>query len=268
DRLYRVVSDHLGSPLYVVNIADADDVWLDASYDEWGNVTSFKLDGVDQGDDTSAWPIPQGFAGGLFDTDTGLVRFGARDYGPRTGRWTAKDPILFEGGQGNLFVYVHNDPVKFADVDGLSPIAAGAVAGVAINTIGYLVTTDVWGGRGVAGAIVGGAISGAGSAHSPGAALGGGALGYLAENWIAGNDMSVGGAASAAVLNIAGAGAGKLVARRAFAEADRWIPHVSGEAGRYMHALYMRKAAIQAAFGELAVNLFSRRLDGGCPVPN
>src|SRR5690606_24385283 len=110
DRLYRVVSDHLGSPLYVVNIADAADVWLDASYDEWGNVTSFKLDGVDQGDDTSAWPIPQGFAGGLFDPDTGLVRFGARDYDPRTGRWTAKDPILFEGGQGNLYAYVGNDP--------------------------------------------------------------------------------------------------------------------------------------------------------------
>ncbi len=32
-----------------------------------------------------------GFAGGLFDADTGLTRFGARDYGPEVGRWTSKD---------------------------------------------------------------------------------------------------------------------------------------------------------------------------------
>ena len=118
DRLYRVIADHLGSPIYVVNLADPGDVWLDASYDEWGNVTSFVLDGVDQGSDTSAWPIPQGFAGGLFDADTGLVRFGVRDYDPRVGRWTAKDPILFRGGQGNLYVYVGNDPGNWIDPAG------------------------------------------------------------------------------------------------------------------------------------------------------
>jgi RHS repeat-associated protein len=46
---------------------------------------------------------PFGFAGGLYDRDTGLVRFGARDYDAETGRWTARDPILFAGGQGNLY---------------------------------------------------------------------------------------------------------------------------------------------------------------------
>jgi len=119
DRLYRVISDHLGSPIYIVNLADPSDVWVDASYDEWGNITSFQLDGVDQGEDTSAWPIPQGFAGGLYDADTGLVRFGARDYDARVGRWTAKDPILFEGGQGNLYVYVGNEPIGHFDPLGL-----------------------------------------------------------------------------------------------------------------------------------------------------
>ena len=34
-----------------------------------------------------------GFAGGIYDPDTELVRFGARDYDPRVGRWTTKDPI-------------------------------------------------------------------------------------------------------------------------------------------------------------------------------
>ncbi|HET8934091.1 MAG TPA: RHS repeat-associated core domain-containing protein [Polyangiales bacterium] len=34
---------------------------------------------------------PFGFAGGLYDADTGLVRFGERDYDALTGRWTKKD---------------------------------------------------------------------------------------------------------------------------------------------------------------------------------
>lgn len=129
ERIYRVITDHLGSPVYIVNIASPSDVWLDASYDAWGNVTSFMLDGVDQGTDTSAWPIPHGFAGGLFDSDTGLVRFGARYYDPRIGRWTAKDPILFEGGQANLYVYVGNDPVQLVDPTGevLAPLVVGGI---------------------------------------------------------------------------------------------------------------------------------------------
>jgi RHS repeat-associated protein len=62
---------------------------------------------------------PFAFAGGLYDADTGLVRFGARDYDAVTGRWTAKDPILFRGGQMNLYVYVGNDPVNYFDPTGL-----------------------------------------------------------------------------------------------------------------------------------------------------
>ena len=38
---------------------------------------------------------PSGFAGGVFDAATGLTRFGARDYSPVEGRWTANDPIGF-----------------------------------------------------------------------------------------------------------------------------------------------------------------------------
>jgi len=60
-----------------------------------------------------------GFAGGLYDSDTGLVRFGARDYDPMVGRWVSKDPILFRGGQSNLYVYVGNDPVNRRDPRGL-----------------------------------------------------------------------------------------------------------------------------------------------------
>lgn len=60
-----------------------------------------------------------GFASGLYDHQTSLVRFGARDYDPETGRWLSKDPILFNGGDTNLYGYVLNDPINFIDPSGL-----------------------------------------------------------------------------------------------------------------------------------------------------
>ncbi len=80
--------------------------------------------------DTNPGFQPFGFAGGLYDHDTGLVRFGARDYDPRSGRWTAKDPIGFGGADTNLYRYVFMDPVNFIDPLGLWGAGAiGAVSG-------------------------------------------------------------------------------------------------------------------------------------------
>ena len=50
------------------------------------------------------------------------MRFGARDYNPETGRWTAKDTILFEGGYTNLYGYVLGDPINLIDVRGTGPV--------------------------------------------------------------------------------------------------------------------------------------------------
>jgi RHS repeat-associated protein len=68
--------------------------------------------------------IPFSFAGGLYDADTALARFDARDYDARFGRWTNKDPILLDGGQTNLYVYAGNDPVNEACVNGYGLIGA------------------------------------------------------------------------------------------------------------------------------------------------
>ena len=108
-KTYRILSDHLGSPKLVVDITDGSVVQR-MDYDAFGNVTEDSTPGFQ----------PFGFAGGIYDLDTKLTRFGARDYDPETGRWTAKDPILFKGGDTNLFGYVLGDPVNFIDLDGLA----------------------------------------------------------------------------------------------------------------------------------------------------
>jgi RHS repeat-associated protein len=104
---YRIIADHLGSPRLVVNAATGSIVQR-MDYDEFGRVLN----------DTNPGFQPFGFAGGLYDRDTKLVRFGARDYDAETGRWTAKDPVLFEGGDVNLYGYVMNDPLNLLDPNG------------------------------------------------------------------------------------------------------------------------------------------------------
>ncbi len=119
---YRIISDHLGSPRLVVDI-DTGVVVQQMDYDTFGNVLF----------DSNPGFQPFGFAGGIYDIDTKLVRFGARDYDALIGRWTAKDPILFAGGDSNLYGYVANDPVNLMDKTGLlwepSQATVNAIAG-------------------------------------------------------------------------------------------------------------------------------------------
>jgi RHS repeat-associated protein len=105
---YRLITDQVGSVRLVVNTTTGA-VAERIDWDEFGNVLS----------DTAPGMQPFGFAGGLHDQDTRLARFGARDYDPGTGRWTAKDTLRFEGRLTNLYSYVDADPVNDADADGL-----------------------------------------------------------------------------------------------------------------------------------------------------
>ncbi|MDP3980321.1 MAG: RHS repeat-associated core domain-containing protein, partial [Chlamydiota bacterium] len=107
DTTYRIISDHLGSPQLVVSTTDGS-IIQKMEYDEFGRVIV----------DTNPGFQPFGFAGGIYDIHTKLVRFGARDYDPEIGRWTSKDPILFNGGDTNLYGYVLGDPVNLVDPTG------------------------------------------------------------------------------------------------------------------------------------------------------
>jgi RHS repeat-associated protein len=111
---YRLVLDHLGSVRLVVNTSN-DSVVQRLDYDEFGVVTL----------NTNPGFQPFGFAGGLYDEQTGLVRFGARDYDAEVGRWTAKDPMVFDGADPNLYTYTGNRPLDFTDPAGTEPVPAG-----------------------------------------------------------------------------------------------------------------------------------------------
>jgi RHS repeat-associated protein len=104
---FRIISNQVGTPRYVVDASTGNVV-------EFENTDEFGYQAVAFG---SVY-IPFGFAGGLYDNDTGLVRMGAREYDPETGRWLQRDPILFKGGDTNLYGYVLQDPINSIDISG------------------------------------------------------------------------------------------------------------------------------------------------------
>ncbi len=73
---WRLISNHLGSPILAVNVADTTDVPFKATYDTFGTVTAVGATELD-------W-MPFGSAGGMYDLDTKLVSFGR---GITTRRW-------------------------------------------------------------------------------------------------------------------------------------------------------------------------------------
>ena len=111
---YRLISDHLGSVRLVIN-SSTGTVAQRLDYDEYGNVLN----------DSNPGFQPFAYAGGFYDVDTGLVRFGARDYDAAVGRWIQSDPIGFQGGL-DTYAYVGNNPVVYIDPWGLIQVKPGA----------------------------------------------------------------------------------------------------------------------------------------------
>jgi len=148
---YYLAYDQVGSLRVVADASGS--VVKRIDYDAFGNILS---------DSDPSISVPFGFAGGLHDQEIGLVRFGYRDFDPEVGRWTAKDRILFEGGDSDLYGYVLNNPINTIDPLGLYTFRQGLqdtatyawVAGagsafapggqtaeIAFATIGFVATT-------------------------------------------------------------------------------------------------------------------------------
>jgi len=151
---YRIVTDHLGSPRLVIDVSTGA-IAQRMDYDEFGRVIL----------DTNPGFQPFGFAGGLYDPDTGLVRFGARDYDAEVGRWTGKDPTEFAGGDANLYGYAVNDPLNFVDSEGASWSSAlkSFAKGFVFGAAGTIVLSAAVASGTVVGAVAAVAIVGYGS---------------------------------------------------------------------------------------------------------
>jgi RHS repeat-associated protein len=103
---YYVATDLIGTPLLITDSKGS--VVQEISYDAYGKVLAVK---------SSSFSLVVGYAGGLSDGLTGLVRFGERDYDPASGRFTERDPTSYKGGL-NLYAYAGDDPIDNIDPNG------------------------------------------------------------------------------------------------------------------------------------------------------
>jgi len=158
-------------------------------YDSFGNILS---------DTNATLEVPFGFAGGLHDRDTDLIRFGFRDYDPDTARWTAKDPIGFWGGQVDLYGYCLNDPINWIDPFGLYLTPSQQIKVSLASAVGSMT-----------GYLVGGLLG----APTLGGAAGGAIAGAIAAKFMEGSTWQdvANSAAAGAISGLMGAGIGSLL---------------------------------------------------------
>lgn len=116
---------------------------------------------------------------GYLNGQTGLVKFGQRFYDPTQGRWTQRDLVP----NGNLYVYVGDNPINSGDPSGLLNLGLA---------IGGLVTEA----GGVALVVTGVALTLSVAAGDPFAAVGPALIATGAGLTVTGAGIAVGGALS------------------------------------------------------------------------
>ena len=172
---YYLTYDQVGSLRVIANASG--NVIKRIDYDSFGNIIN---------DTNPSFTVPFGFVGGFHDREAGLIRFGFRDYDPDVGRWSAKDPILFAGGDTDQYGYCLNDPINLIDPSGQFGVAGfviGAIAGAYGGFLSGITSGNITAGiiGGAAGAAAGG-IVGAFMPHTStlvGRIVGGAISGFL-----------------------------------------------------------------------------------------
>jgi len=100
------LTDIQGSTLALAD--DSGTLQTEYTYDPFGNTTTTGQTNANSSRYT-----------GREDDGTGLYYYRARYYSPLLQRFISEDPIGFGGGDTNLYAYVSNDPINFADPSGL-----------------------------------------------------------------------------------------------------------------------------------------------------
>jgi len=114
ERVIYYHNDALGSPI--------------AATDEKGQVVWRKSYGPYGQPLGPAAPNEPGYTGKFEEPDLGIQHFGARWYDPRIGRFLALDPVGFDPQNPqsfNRYAYANNNPYRYLDPDGQSPLDAG-----------------------------------------------------------------------------------------------------------------------------------------------
>ncbi|HKR61293.1 MAG TPA: RHS repeat-associated core domain-containing protein [Pyrinomonadaceae bacterium] len=117
--------DHLGTTRALTDAGG--NVTATLIYDSYGTVIS------------SSASTRYTYTGRENDSDTGLMYYRARWYGPQHGRFLSEDLIGLEGGL-NLYGYVGNNPLNFKDPFGrdLLGVTGGGSAGAAVGGLGIM----------------------------------------------------------------------------------------------------------------------------------
>jgi RHS repeat-associated protein len=104
-----VTADQLGTPRAIID-GSGNTLWAWAYQgNAWGEVAPT----------SNGYIYNPRLPGQYFDIETGLHYNIHRDYDPATGRYWQADPIGFNGGQWNLFLYVNAEPLNSYDPLGL-----------------------------------------------------------------------------------------------------------------------------------------------------
>lgn len=142
DSATYIHTDHLATPRRATD--EAGEVVWSWNSDAFGEA----LANVDPDGDGAQVAVGLRFPGQYYDSETNLHYNFHRYYDPQTGRYITSDPIGLRGGI-NTYGYAYQNPVFYADANGLNPGAgclAGSWGGPVGCGAGALIGTAVLGG--------------------------------------------------------------------------------------------------------------------------
>jgi RHS repeat-associated protein len=132
--VYYYHQDHLNSTVAVTD--ENGNVVEQYRYDVYGQPYFYGPDGTPRRE--SLVGLRFLFTGREWLASLGLYDYRHRLYSPSLGRFLQMDPLGFEAGEVNVYLYCANNPVNFSDPYGLVQwrAAGGAILGVIGNTFG------------------------------------------------------------------------------------------------------------------------------------
>jgi RHS repeat-associated protein len=130
DELYSYHFDAIGNTIAITD--NSQQVVNAYAYTPFGIITN-KQEAISQ---------PFAFVGqhGVMTEPNGLYYMRARYFDPHTGRFISQDPLGFDGGDVNLYIYAQNNPIIYTDPNGefLQSLVAGSAAGGIVGGISFV----------------------------------------------------------------------------------------------------------------------------------